>query len=86
MTRSDLALKTLPTRMAGTAEERYELITRGLQEVLGEDIIMKILAEGRTPKCYWGQSFDQRSPMVKSECVLQELHPQGNVRSPLLLK
>ena len=47
------------TKMIGTAEERYELITRRLQEVLGTDIIKAILAEGRTPKCYWGQSFDQ---------------------------
>ena len=45
--------------MTDTAEERYELITRRLQEVLGADIIKAILAEGRTPKCYWGQSFDQ---------------------------
>jgi hypothetical protein len=47
------------TKMTGTAEECYELITRGLQEVLGADIIKAILAEGRAPKCYWGQSFDQ---------------------------
>ncbi|KAF9651004.1 tyrosine tRNA ligase [Thelephora ganbajun] len=40
--------------MTGTAEERYELIARRLQEVLGADIIKAILAEGRTPKCYWG--------------------------------
>ncbi|KAJ7905009.1 tyrosine tRNA ligase [Mycena leptocephala] len=36
------------------AEEKYELITRGLQEVLGGDILKAILAEGRTPKGYWG--------------------------------
>lgn len=47
------------TKMAGTAEERYELITRRLQEVLGADIIKTTLADGRTPKCYWGQSFDR---------------------------
>ncbi|KAF9782424.1 tyrosyl-tRNA synthetase [Thelephora terrestris] len=40
--------------MADAAEERYELIVRRLQEVLGGDIIKKVLAEGRTPKCYWG--------------------------------
>jgi tyrosyl-tRNA synthetase len=45
--------------MTSTAEERYELITRRLQETLGGDIIKKILAENRPPKCYWGQSFDQ---------------------------
>ncbi|EAU81616.1 tyrosyl-tRNA synthetase [Coprinopsis cinerea okayama7 len=37
-----------------TPEERYELITRRLQEVLGGDLIKGILAEGRHPKCYWG--------------------------------
>ncbi|KAF8063598.1 tyrosine tRNA ligase [Lyophyllum atratum] len=39
---------------AQTADERYELITRRLQEVLGGDSIKAILAEGRAPKCYWG--------------------------------
>ena len=34
----------------GTPEEKYELITRGLQEVL--DSIKAILAEGRRPKIY----------------------------------
>lgn len=45
--------------MTGTAEERYELITRRLQEVLGGDAIKAILAEGETPKCYWGRSLDR---------------------------
>ncbi|KAG6877259.1 hypothetical protein C0993_009028 [Termitomyces sp. T159_Od127] len=36
------------------AEEKFELITRRLQEVLGGDAIKAILAEGRSPKCYWG--------------------------------
>lgn len=43
--------------MTDRAKERYELVTRRLQEVLGGDIIKNILAEGGTPKCYWGQSF-----------------------------
>ncbi|KAK0469789.1 tyrosyl-tRNA synthetase [Desarmillaria tabescens] len=38
------------------ADEKYELITRRLQEVLGGDIIKAILAEGRSPKCYWGSA------------------------------
>ncbi|KAF8152370.1 Aminoacyl-tRNA synthetase [Crassisporium funariophilum] len=37
-----------------TPEEKYDLITRRLQEVLGGDAIKAILAEGRQPKCYWG--------------------------------
>ena len=36
------------------ADQKYKLITRGLQEVLGGDLIKAILAEGRSPKCYWG--------------------------------
>lgn len=42
-------------RSMASADEKYELITRGLQEVLGGDSIKAILAEGRTPKCYWGK-------------------------------
>merc|ERR1711939_727061 len=37
-----------------TPEERYELITRGLQEVLGKDNIMQMLKDGKTPSLYWG--------------------------------
>ena len=37
-----------------TPEERFDLITRRLQEVLGGDSIKAILAEGRAPKGYWG--------------------------------
>ncbi|KAG7099533.1 hypothetical protein E1B28_001372 [Marasmius oreades] len=39
---------------SATAEEKYELITRRIEEVLGGDLIKSILAEGRAPKCYWG--------------------------------
>jgi hypothetical protein len=37
-----------------TPEEKYDLITRRLQEVLGGDSIKAILAEGRQPRGYWG--------------------------------
>ncbi|PCH34678.1 tyrosine tRNA ligase [Wolfiporia cocos MD-104 SS10] len=40
--------------MASIADQKYDLITRRLSDVLGKDIIRAILAEGRTPKCYWG--------------------------------
>ncbi|KZT01857.1 tyrosyl-tRNA synthetase [Laetiporus sulphureus 93-53] len=40
--------------MAATAEQKYALIIRRLQEVFGADSIKAILDEGRTPKCYWG--------------------------------
>ena len=41
-----------------TTEETYDLITRDLQEVLGGDIIKSLLAEGKTPKCYWGERLN----------------------------
>ncbi|KAJ8092155.1 hypothetical protein PM082_023982 [Marasmius tenuissimus] len=37
-----------------TAEEKYELITRRIEEVLGGDLIKSVLIEGRAPRCYWG--------------------------------
>ncbi|KAI0045046.1 tyrosine tRNA ligase [Auriscalpium vulgare] len=37
-----------------TPEERFHLITRRLQEVLGGESIKAILEQGKTPKCYWG--------------------------------
>lgn len=39
------------------AEQRFSIIIRRLQEVLGGDTIRTILAEGRTPKCYFGKSM-----------------------------
>lgn len=37
-----------------SADEKYHLITRGLQEVLGAESIKALLDQGKTPKCYWG--------------------------------
>jgi tyrosyl-tRNA synthetase len=47
--------------MASTlsADEKFNLITRRLDEVLNADQIKAILAEGRTPKCYWGAPHAQ---------------------------
>jgi hypothetical protein len=45
-----------------TPEEKYELITRRLQEVFGGDSIKAILAEGRQPKCYWGAYNNFQKP------------------------
>ncbi|KAF7290558.1 Tyrosine--tRNA ligase [Mycena indigotica] len=43
------------------ADEKYEIITRGLQEVLGGDLIKSILAEeGRTLKGYFGTATTGR--------------------------
>ncbi|KAJ3565201.1 hypothetical protein NP233_g7789 [Leucocoprinus birnbaumii] len=37
-----------------TADEKWELISRRLDEVLGAESLKAILAEGRSPKAYWG--------------------------------
>jgi len=33
----------------------YDLITRNLQEVLGEDIVKSKLAKDEVVSCYWGE-------------------------------
>ncbi|KAJ6510444.1 hypothetical protein C8R45DRAFT_814333 [Mycena sanguinolenta] len=43
-----------------SAEEKYELIARGLHEVIGGDILRAILAEGRSPKGYLGAYSSSR--------------------------
>ncbi|KAG6334820.1 hypothetical protein ID866_4272 [Astraeus odoratus] len=55
--------------MASTEEvdKKYQTITSRLQEVLGGDLIKSILAEGRTPKCYWGTYCPDRPPYVASD-------------------
>jgi hypothetical protein len=55
-------------KMASTlsADEKFNLITRRLDEVLNADQIKAILAEGRTPKCYWGAPHAQI--LNKSRC------------------
>jgi tyrosyl-tRNA synthetase len=37
-----------------TPEEKYEIITRRLQEVFGGDTIKAILDNGKSPVAYWG--------------------------------
>ena len=53
--------------------ERLALIRENLEEVLNEEIIEKIIAEGRHPKIYWGESpailshrLSPRSPRDRS--------------------
>jgi tyrosyl-tRNA synthetase len=40
--------------MTTSAQDKYELITRNLAEVLGGDHLKKLLEEGKDLKCYWG--------------------------------
>lgn len=42
--------------MSQTQDEKYHLITRRLQEILGKDAIKALLDQGKNPKCYWGMS------------------------------
>ena len=44
--------------------ERLALIRENLEEVLNEEIIEKIIAEGRHPKIYWGES-----PAILGHCL-----------------
>ena len=41
------------------AKSRFALIKENLAEVLNPEIIENILAEGRHPKIYWGESLLQ---------------------------
>ncbi|QRV95505.1 tryptophanyl-tRNA synthetase [Ceratobasidium sp. AG-Ba] len=60
-----------------SAEARFNIITRDLNEVLGGDIIKSILDEGRNPKCYWGTATTGRPhigyfvPLMKIADFLQ---------------
>lgn len=36
-------------------EDKMTLIKENLQEILNEEIITKVLEEGRNPKIYWGE-------------------------------
>lgn len=40
------------------ASERFALLRENLAEVLNPEIIESILAEGRSPKIYWGMAFN----------------------------
>ena len=40
---------------AADSAQRYALIEENLAEVLNDEIIKKILDEGRHPKIYWGE-------------------------------
>lgn len=45
--------------LAAEQEERYNRITRNLQEVTSGEIIRKVLADGESPRAYWGASAAQ---------------------------
>jgi len=43
-----------------TPEQRYEIITRDLQEVIGGEDLLAMLKEGKNPKIYWGTATTGR--------------------------
>jgi hypothetical protein len=62
MAEKDFEFETAETPLDGAAtielspekEEEYQRIVRNLQEATSTDIIRKVLADGKTVKCYWG--------------------------------
>lgn len=42
------------TLLTSEQQEKYDLITRNLGEVLGRESLKTILGGGRTPRGYWG--------------------------------
>ena len=56
-------------------EKKFEMMTRRLQEVLGGDLIKRILADGKAPKGYWGKhwqaDFERSQQILTAEQVLQ---------------
>jgi hypothetical protein len=53
-----------------TSDEKYHLITRRLQEVLGGDAIKALLVQGKTPKCYWGMCQTLNVCSEIADCTL----------------
>jgi hypothetical protein len=41
--------------LSAEQEAQYERITRNLQEVTSGEILRKVIADGKVPKCYWGR-------------------------------
>lgn len=54
------APETVTIALSPEQEARYERITRSLQEVTSGDIIRKVLADGETPRAYWGTATTGR--------------------------
>ena len=61
------------------AEQRFDIIIRRLQEILGGDTIRAILAEGRSPKCYFGEVYIEALDGIFTLVFLQELRQLGDV-------
>lgn len=44
----------LASKMASSAQERFDLINDNLAEILNPELIQSILDEGKNPRIYWG--------------------------------
>lgn len=51
--------------MDADAKARFDLINDNLAEILNPELIESILAEGRSPRIYWGKT-PKRSPVVSN--------------------
>jgi hypothetical protein len=66
---------------AADSEKRYALIQENLAEVLNEEIIKKILDEGKHPKIYWGAWADVVMPQT-CPCLVRANHPVSQAPPP----
>jgi hypothetical protein len=58
--------KTVTVALNPEAEARFERITRNLAEVTSADIIRQVLADGETPRLYWGTAPTGKRELVRS--------------------
>lgn len=57
-----------------SAQQRFDLITRGLEEVHDGDLIKAILAEGKNPKAMWGMyTSDSRTQQSSARSLTNVL-------------
>jgi hypothetical protein len=62
-----------------TPEERYELITRNLQEVLGGEAIMQKLKNNEQISLYWGTATTGRRKYSNHEQMQFILHAEDPI-------
>lgn len=67
---NDAAAESVTVTLSPEQEERYARITRDLQEVTSGDIIRKVLADGETPRLYWGTATTGRRTCQRATSAL----------------
>lgn len=53
-------------------DEKFQLITENLQEVIRPQVIHDVLAEGRPLKIYWGKSSVSQDPCLDRRVLVLE--------------